>query len=333
MCTLAVLCKSVQCCRHVSVLPVFKAQTYEPQRATVNYKIGHRRFSAEAWALALSRSQPVAYAQELLETVHLTTGLPWCHTIVVTSLALRLVTTFPLAVYQNHVLARLANLTPEIAKIAEELKGETTLAVKMFKLNEKQARYLYRQSLKKQVNNLIIRDNCHPFKSSVVIWVQLPLWISLSIALRNMAFMMPYQDLAAQAIYLELCVGGPLWFTNLTLPDPLFVMPVIVGIINLLNIELYSLRRVGHATRISKVLTNTMRVLSIFMIPIAAMMPTDVVLYWLCSGAFALAQNLVLMTPSFRRFCRIPPVQGESRTPFRDVCRNFRQRYWLKSPT
>uniref|UniRef100_V5HSF7 Uncharacterized protein n=1 Tax=Ixodes ricinus TaxID=34613 RepID=V5HSF7_IXORI len=162
----------------------------QTQRATK-----YRHFSFESWGMALSRSAPVAYAQEFLETVHMNSGLSWCTTVVATSLALRIVVTLPLAVYQSHIIARLANLDKEIAQIAHELRGETARAVRMYNLDEKQAKYLYRRSLKKQINNLIVRDNCHPFKSSLVIWFQLPLWISLSVALRNMAYMMPYQDM------------------------------------------------------------------------------------------------------------------------------------------
>lgn len=49
--------------------------------------------------------------------------------------------------------------------------------------------------LKKHLQSLIERDNCHPFKASAVMWIQLPLWISMSFALRNMVSMMPNQDL------------------------------------------------------------------------------------------------------------------------------------------
>lgn len=107
-----------------------------------------RTFSLESWSVALSRSTPVSYAQELLHAVHLHTGLSWCTTIIVTSLALRVLITLPLAVYQSHIIARLKRLNSEIAQIAQELKGETTLAVKAFKLTEKQAKLLYRRSVR-----------------------------------------------------------------------------------------------------------------------------------------------------------------------------------------
>uniref|UniRef100_A0A6B0V498 Putative cytochrome oxidase bioproteinsis protein n=1 Tax=Ixodes ricinus TaxID=34613 RepID=A0A6B0V498_IXORI len=228
-------------------------------------------------------------------------GLSWCTTIVATSLALRIVVTLPLAVYQSHIIARLANLDKEIAQIAHELRGETARAVRMYNLDEKQAKYLYRRSL--------------------------PLWISLSVALRNMAYMMPYQDMAAQALFLELSVGGALWFPNLTLPDPLFVMPVLLGITNLLNIEFHALQHTKQLTKVRKVLTYTLRGMSVLMIPIASIMPTDVTLYWLCSSGFALGQNLLMINPKFRRACRIPRTANESQTPFRDLLDRLKKRF------
>uniref|UniRef100_V5HCK0 Membrane insertase YidC/Oxa/ALB C-terminal domain-containing protein n=2 Tax=Ixodes ricinus TaxID=34613 RepID=V5HCK0_IXORI len=295
----------------------------QTQRATK-----YRHFSFESWGMALSRSAPVAYAQEFLETVHMNSGLSWCTTIVATSLALRIVVTLPLAVYQSHIIARLANLDKEIAQIAHELRGETARAVRMYNLDEKQAKYLYRRSLKKQINNLIVRDNCHPFKSSLVIWFQLPLWIGLSVALRNMAYMMPYQDMAAQALFLELSVGGALWFPNLTLPDPSFRDACAPR--NHQPPEHCSFTRCNitkQLTKVRKVLTYTLRGMSVLMIPIASIMPTDVTLYWLCSSGFALGQNLLMINPKFRRACRIPRTANESQTPFRDLLDRLKKRF------
>ncbi|KAH7984448.1 hypothetical protein HPB52_020894 [Rhipicephalus sanguineus] len=88
------------------------------------------------------------YAQDLLEAAHSTSGLSWGSTIVLTSLALRVAVTLPLAVYQHHVLARFANLDREMAGIAQELKRETMQATRMFNLTEKQARHLYRRNVR-----------------------------------------------------------------------------------------------------------------------------------------------------------------------------------------
>uniref|UniRef100_G3MSR9 Membrane insertase YidC/Oxa/ALB C-terminal domain-containing protein n=2 Tax=Amblyomma TaxID=6942 RepID=G3MSR9_AMBMU len=285
-----------------------------------------RCFSLQSWAQTLSQSTPVAYAQDLLDAVHSTSGLSWGTTIVVTSLALRVVVTLPLAVYQHHVLARFANLDREMAGIVQELKRETTQAVRMFNLNEKQARYLYKKNFKRHLQRLVVRDNCHPLKAALVVLFQLPLWVSLSVALRNMAFMMPYQDLAAQATYLELSVGGMLWFTNLTQPDPLHIVPILVGITNLMNIEFHVLQRQKHMAWLRRWITNFMRGLALVSVPVAWIMPADVALYWLCSSGFALGQNMLMAAPRFRRACSIPITASESQTPFRDVAVRLRQR-------
>jgi hypothetical protein len=54
--------------------------------------------------------------------------------------------------------------------------------------------YIILFQLRKQWNNLIIRDNCHPLKATILLWVQLPMWIFLSVALRNFVHMLPHRD-------------------------------------------------------------------------------------------------------------------------------------------
>ncbi|XP_037560016.1 cytochrome c oxidase assembly protein COX18, mitochondrial [Dermacentor silvarum] len=285
-----------------------------------------RDFSLQSWAQTLSQSTPVAYAQDLLDAAHSASGLSWGSTIVLTSLALRVAVTLPLAVYQHHVLARFANLDREMASIAHELKRETTQAVRMFNLTEKQARHLYRINVKRHLQRLVVRDNCHPMKAAVVVLFQLPLWVSLSVALRNMAFMLPYQDLGAQATFLELSVGGVLWFTNLTQPDPLHIIPILVGFTNLMNIEFHVLQRQKHMASLRRWITNFTRGAALVTVPIAWIVPADVSLYWLCSSSFALGQNMLMAAPRFRRACSIPVTASESQTPFKDVANRLRQR-------
>lgn len=71
---------------------------------------------------------------------------------------------------------------------------------------------------------------------AVLPWVQLPLWITLSLALRNMSGAFP-----GRAPLPEVLAGlgneGTLWFLDLTLPDPYYILPVVLATTNLLNIE------------------------------------------------------------------------------------------------
>lgn len=143
-----------------------------------------------AWKF-LSDSSPVLFAQENSVFLHDLTGLPWWATIISTTIILRTAVTLPLAVYQNHILARYENILQEMPAIVKELKMETAYAVKKFSWTEKQARLVYNRSLRKQLKNLIIRDNCHPAKASLLLWVQIPMWICLSASLRNLVYMLP----------------------------------------------------------------------------------------------------------------------------------------------
>lgn len=65
------------------------------------------------------------------------------------------------------------------------------------------------------------------------------MWICFSVSLRNLVYMLPNNDFNAQMIFTELSVGGFGWIPNLTEVDSSYVLPVALGIINLLIIEVY----------------------------------------------------------------------------------------------
>lgn len=254
----------------------------------------------------ISDSTLVGYAQETLLAIHNTTGMPWWLTIVFGTVLARSIVTFPLAIYQNKILAKVENISIELKDLAEELKYEAATAKKQFDLTDVQTRNLYKISLKKQWTNLIIRDNCHPLKASLLIWFQIPLWISLSFSLRNLIYFQNY----------SMSTEGFGWITNLTDVDGLWILPIIFGITNLTIIEIQRHVRVKKPSRLQNGLTYFFRGFSIVMIPIAASVPSCVCLYWFTSSSFGLLQNLILLSPRFRRFVGIPITQTENQKPF-----------------
>ncbi|XP_056648698.1 cytochrome c oxidase assembly protein COX18, mitochondrial isoform X1 [Diorhabda sublineata] len=281
----------------------------------------------------ISESTPVEYLQNFLLTMHDTTGLPWWATIVCTTVLLRTCVTLPLAVYQNYILAKLHNLQLEMPAIVEELKKETSIAVKMYNWDEKKAKMVYNRSIRKQWNNLVVRDNCHPFKASLLLWFQIPMWISLSVSLRNLVYMLPHQNVDAQITFTELTVGGFGFIPNLTEVDASGILPVGLGLINLLIIELQRLSKVNEPTKLQKFLTNIFRGLSVIMIPVAASVPSCLVLYWTTSSAYGLIQNLVLMSPKAKRICGIPKTDKELEHPYRHVSLQIQKKLNLSSNT
>ncbi|XP_067898000.1 cytochrome c oxidase assembly protein COX18, mitochondrial isoform X2 [Heterodontus francisci] len=139
------------------------------------------------WYESFADSVPVHLTQDFLTNVQQATGLPWWASIICTTMALRVTVTLPLAVYQMYIIAKVENLQPEIAELAKRLRYEVSMRAKQVGWSEKVARFHFRKNLQRIISELYVRDNCHPFKASLLIWVQLPLWIFISVALRNLS--------------------------------------------------------------------------------------------------------------------------------------------------
>ncbi|XP_011183632.1 cytochrome c oxidase assembly protein COX18, mitochondrial [Zeugodacus cucurbitae] len=308
-------------------------------KPTCLMRLQHRSFSEAATAttiagtqvqspftgfwLTLSQSTPVAYIQDALTTIHDYSGLPWWASIVATTILFRTLITLPLAIYQHKIMARLELLALEMSAIVAELKKEAAIAMKKFNWTEKQTRLVYNRSLKKQWNALVVRENCHPAKTFIVLWGQIPLWICQSVALRNLVHMMPDPTtLQAQIIYTEMTIGGFGWIPNLTEVDSSYILPVSLGLINLGIIQMQTILRNRPTTRLQKYATNVFRVLTVAMVPVACSVPSALCVYWVASSSYSLAQNLLLTAPVVRRAVGIPHTNSEIENPY--------ERIWLR---
>ncbi|KYN43362.1 Mitochondrial inner membrane protein COX18 [Trachymyrmex septentrionalis] len=261
---------------------------------------------------AISESAPIKITQDFLLLVHDCTGLPWWSVIVLTTIIVRTTVTLPLSLYQLYILAKLENLKYEMDEIVKEMKPELNYGIHKYNWSEKYARRLYNRSIAKQWNKLVVRENCHPAKTKLLILIQVPLWISLSMSIRNLCYMLPKQDANAYVTYQEFITDGFLWMSNLTIADP-FVLPILMGLFNLAIIEIEFLIKL---TKWQRYLTNFCRIATIGMIPIAMSVPSCLSLYWATSSAFGLFQNLILLSPKLRRFAKVPITTSESPHPY-----------------
>ncbi|XP_077290797.1 cytochrome c oxidase assembly protein COX18, mitochondrial [Arctopsyche grandis] len=261
----------------------------------------------------------VKSCQSGFEQLHEFTGLPWWATIITATVLARATITLPLAAHQNYIFAKLENIGPEMNKIAKDLGQETALAKKSFDLTDKQCSILFKKSMKKQWQKLVIRENCHPFKGTLLILVQIPLWISMSFSIRNLAYMLPEHSTTALVTYEQFLTGGFGWISDLTMPDHTFILPITFGVLNLAIIELQAMSRSGIPSRVQKYTMNIFRGISIIMVPIAASVPSSLCLYWVTSSSFGLFQNILLLSPKARRFLRIPLTPTELKEPYQII--------------
>ncbi|XP_069970641.1 cytochrome c oxidase assembly protein COX18, mitochondrial [Penaeus vannamei] len=336
----------VQCCFYHSISNSrYRQGNPMPLLSSSNFLLGNnidkRNFSMSwldnlaitqaGWFRALAESRLVESLMGGLQGIHDSLNLPWWGAIIVSTILMRGVLTFPLAVYQNYILAKVLNMKPEMDELVKELKRETAIAIRKFGWDEKHARIMFNRSAKKMWKDLIIKENCHPFKASLLLWVQIPLWVSMSVSFRNMASMMPHQDAAAQVLFLEMSTGGFGWIPNLTEVDHSLILPMAMGLLNLAITEINVLNRLQEGSKLQKFATNLFRSVSIIIIPIAATVPSCVILYWVTSSACGVAQNLALMHPGLRRMCRIPYTPSERENPYQHLWAQMQKRLRRKS--
>ncbi|KAG8036953.1 hypothetical protein G9C98_004275 [Cotesia typhae] len=134
----------------------------------------------------------IEFCQQSLISFHASTGLPWWATIVLVTCTARTLVTLPCSLYQQYILAKVTHVKYEMNELVKELKRETNIAVTIYGWTEDYGRSVYNRSLKKQWDQLIIRDNCHPMKGMIIVIFQVPLWVMLSASIRNICFMLPY---------------------------------------------------------------------------------------------------------------------------------------------
>ena len=156
-------------------------------------------------SLGLCANTPVGWLQSMLEYLHLHAHLPWWGAIVASTVALRVVI-FPvmMKIQKNGVIMN--NISPEVQKLIKKQRQYRQMGNKA----------LYSQYSQK-VWQVYKNNNCNPLKMAVMPLVQLPLFLSFFIAIRKMAAV-PVESMKT---------GGILWFEDLTVPDPYYILPVL----------------------------------------------------------------------------------------------------------
>ncbi|KAK2582943.1 hypothetical protein KPH14_009004 [Odynerus spinipes] len=275
----------------------------------------------------VSESPPVQFTQEYLVWFHSYTGLPWWATIILATIIVRTTITLPLAMYQHYILAKLENLKYEMNDVARYLKRSTAESAIKFNWPEKYTQSVYQRAIREHWNKMVVAENCHPMKSAVLVLVQIPVWITLSFSLRNLCNMLPSGNPYAHQLYLELTTGGFGWISNLTEVDHFFILPVSIGLLNLIIIEIQSMLRVRELTRLQEITFNVVRFMAVLIIPLAACIPSCISLYWMTSSACGLCHNLLLVSPKFRRIGRIPETELECSHPYKHLYEQLKNKF------
>ena len=166
--------------------------------------------------LGLGGYSPPGLVQSALELIHTTTHLPWWASIAAATVALR-IALFPLAVRMQVNAAKIANINPIAQQLHKRMVAYKNIGNKVAEAQEAaKLLSIYRE------------QGVHPITTLFMMpLVQVPIFISFFLAIKGMA-KLPLESMKT---------GGVYWFTDLTVPDPTYMLPLLACLTFISNIE------------------------------------------------------------------------------------------------
>ncbi|KAI1319932.1 Cytochrome c oxidase assembly protein cox18, mitochondrial [Mortierella claussenii] len=248
----------------------------------------------------------------ILESIH-ASGLPWWATIFCATFLLRTAITTPVAIYQQRAVGRMMALTPVLQAWLQTLKTSVGVDHKLRGYDYATFNSAIQEAYRAKVKELYSAHRCNPRVSFLLPWVQIPLFITMSLTIRGMAgYPLPFLGESSLPLEPGFAEGGTLWFTDLSASDPTWIMPIAIGAVNLLNVELNGLMMSKTPTRNQVIFRYLFRSLAISMIPIAHEAPMAICLYWLSSGSYSVMQNIAFRVGGIRQWLKLPPLPQKS---------------------
>lgn len=233
-------------------------------------------------SLGLGGWTPVGIVQNCMEYLHIGLDLPWWVSIMIGTICVRTII-FPLVILSQRNAAKMNNNLPQIQHLQLKLTDARQCGNALDAARYSQEMVIFMKE--KELN---------PFKNMLVPLAQAPLFISFFIGLRQMANT-PVESLKT---------GGLFWFTDLTVPDQFFLLPIITSCTMLLTIEVGT-DGARLAAANMQTMKYVMRALPFVILPFTVNFPGAILTYWTCSNFISLAQVGFLKIPAVREYFKI----------------------------
>lgn len=218
-------------------------------------------------SLGLGGYSPIGILQWALEYMHVSLDLPWFATIALSTVVIRTMLT-PLVVIAQRNAAIMRNVMPEM----QDVQNRITEARQMGNSVE----YAHANQ---ELMQLMKSRGFNPLKNMLIPFAQMPIFLSYFIGIRRMVNT-PVESLQT---------GGALWFTDLTLADPYYLLPLITSATLALTIHLGTdaVRVPGQET---PMLMLFLKAIPIVIFPFIMNFPAAMVVYWASSNFCSLIQ-------------------------------------------
>ncbi|XP_031619688.1 mitochondrial inner membrane protein OXA1L isoform X2 [Contarinia nasturtii] len=236
-------------------------------------------------SLGLGGYSPIGLLQNALEYLHVSMDLPWYVTIALSTIIIRTILT-PVVVITQRNAATMRNVMPEM----QEIQNKITEARQMGNSVE------YAQC-NQELMQLMKSKGFNPMKNMLVPIAQAPIFISYFIGIRRMV----------NAPVESMQTGGALWFTDLTMADPYFLLPLITCGTLALTIHLGT-DGANVSGQSSPIINYIIKGIPVIIFPFIMNFPSAMVVYWASSNFCSLIQGAIFRIPRVRTFFNIPQL-------------------------
>ncbi|KAK9821756.1 hypothetical protein WJX81_004573 [Elliptochloris bilobata] len=229
--------------------------------------------------------------QLVLTHMHDLTGLPWWASIMAATVALRLLI-FPIQVWAMKNTRKLAIAKPEVQKAADWFREESTrpgVDVRQLK-----------QQYFTRIQAVYAKHKANPVTAFTPILIQGPLLIGAFTGLRALA----------QHKVPSFVEGGALWFPDLSMPDPIYGLPVLTASVFLLMVELNASDGMeGHDAEMIQRMKIFMRFFAPLLVVMGGTLPAGVWMYWCTTNVWSIAQARLLRLAPVRSVLGLWPAE------------------------
>ena len=252
----------------------------------VDESLTQEAFDPKWWNLADQAINTVNFVDEM-------TGIGYAASILAATCAVRAFI-FPLAVRGQRASSRMAHLQPELAAIKaryEALGTPSQAEQKAFAENMK---------------SLFARYEVTPFAALVTPLVQAPMFIGMFFGMKKLPDLFPDQC----------ATGGLWWFTDLTVPDPTYILPLVCGLSFIATIESGKDQMIDANPQHGPVIVNVFRAMAVVMVPVITTFPAAMLCYWVPNNFITMSQSIILRNDTVKQYFGIwdrpKPMPGQT---------------------
>ncbi|XP_050517119.1 mitochondrial inner membrane protein OXA1L [Diabrotica virgifera virgifera] len=237
-------------------------------------------------SLGLGGYSPVGIVQNCFEYLHVTMGMEWWAAIAIGTLVIR-ICLFPLVIMAQRNAAKMNNYLPQMQVLQLKMTEARQTGNQM-----DAARY------SQELMMFMKEKGLNPFKNMIVPLAQMPIFISFFMGLRQMTNV-PVDSLST---------GGLFWFTDLTLPDQYFLLPIITSATLYATIELGT-DTAKLSSQNMQLMKYVLRGLPLIVLPFTVNFPGAILCYWASSNLISLVQVGFLRVPAVREYFKIEQMR------------------------